>query len=547
MKLGWKIWLLAIFLISSLILIINLPTSTSMMVLGLFIGILFVLINVKSNFGKILIIFILLASMIFLIYTQTESGLIIKSVELNSTAYNSGLRQGQIITSINSNEVETLSDYTEIINSEFIDEENKKIIIQTKDEEYILFTNTPPKIVLQEIPKTDIKLGLDLQGGSRALIKAQNQSLNYDEIQDLISITENRLNVYGLSDMKVRQVSDLSGNNYMLLEIAGATPSELEELISKQGKFEARIANQTVFIGGEDIAHVERSGQYSGIEGCFPSETGGEVCRFRFAISLTEKAAKKHAEITENLSISTENPEYLSEKLDLYVDDALMDSLFISKDLKGRETTQISIQGSGSGKDRQEAIEDTQQNMKRLQTILITGSLPYKLEIVKLDTISPLLGRKFIRSIIIAGLAALAAVALIVLLRYRKIKLPLALLLTSFSEVLIVLGIASLIKWNLDLPSIAGIIAVIGTGVDQQIVVLDESRSGVSLSLKQRLKRAGFIILGSYATTMFAMMPLITAGAGLLKGFAITTMIGISVGVFITRPAFAEIVKKIVE
>jgi preprotein translocase subunit SecD len=37
------------------------------------------------------------------------------------------------------------------------------------------------------------------------------------------------------------------------------------------------------------------------------------------------------------------------------------------------------------------------------------------------------------------------------------------------------------------------------------------------------------------------------AGAGLLKGFAITTIIGISVGVFITRPAFSEIVKKIVK
>jgi preprotein translocase subunit SecD len=33
------------------------------------------------------------------------------------------------------------------------------------------------------------------------------------------------------------------------------------------------------------------------------------------------------------------------------------------------------------------------------------------------------------------------------------------------------------------------------------------------------------------------------AGAGLLKGFAITTIIGISVGVFITRPAFGDMIK----
>jgi preprotein translocase subunit SecD len=33
------------------------------------------------------------------------------------------------------------------------------------------------------------------------------------------------------------------------------------------------------------------------------------------------------------------------------------------------------------------------------------------------------------------------------------------------------------------------------------------------------------------------------AGAGLLKGFAITTMLGLTIGVLITRPAFADIIK----
>jgi len=40
---------------------------------------------------------------------------------------------------------------------------------------------------------------------------------------------------------------------------------------------------------------------------------------------------------------------------------------------------------------------------------------------------------------------------------------------------------------------------------------------------------------------------MIWAGAGLLKGFAITTIIGASAGVFITRPAFSEIIKKILK
>ena len=82
-----------------------------------------------------------------------------------------------------------------------------------------------------------------------------------------------------------------------------------------------------------------------------------------------------------------------------------MDSLFISEDLKGRVTTQVQIQGSGFGATRKEAIEDAEQNMLKLQTVLITGSLPYKLKIVKLDTISPLLGERFLYSIFLAGLS----------------------------------------------------------------------------------------------------------------------------------------------
>ena len=106
------------------------------------------------------------------------------------------------------------------------------------------------------------------------------------------------------------------------------------------------------------------------------------------------------------------------------------------------------------------------------------------------------------------------------------------------------MGVASLIEWNLDLASIAGILATIGTGFDDQIVILDEAKQKTILSLKQRLKRAFAIIMGAYFTSLVALLPLIKAGAGLFKGFAITTIIGISIGVFITRPAFSEFIKR---
>ena len=183
--------------------------------------------------------------------------------------------------------------------------------------------------------------------------------------------------------------------------------------------------------------------------------------------------------------------------------------------------------------------------MNKLQTILITGSLPYKLKIVKLDNLSPTLGKEFLKYLFWASISAFLVVMLVIFIRYRKIKISLAVILTSLSEIFIILGIASFIHWNLDLPSIAGILATIGTGVDDQIVILDESKDENELSLKKRLKRAFSIILGSYFTSLAALIPLGWAVAGLFKGFAVTTIIGISAGVFITRPAFADLIRLI--
>ncbi len=504
LKLTWKIWLWLIFIALSLISILITPT--------------------------------------FL-----QSGVLITGVESNSTAFEQGLRQGQVITQVDGQKVSDVETYTELMNAKFISGEKVKTTFLADEIEYIIYSDVSPEIIVSEIPKSNIKFGLDLIGGSRALVQAQDQKLTSEEINDLVAVVNNRFNVYGITDMNIRAVSDLTGNQFMLIEIAGATPEDLRDLISQQGKFEAKIGDEVVFIGGErDITSVDRSGQGSGIYSCDKSQEA-HFCNFRFTIYLSEEAAQRHADITAELETDSTEGAYLSKPLDLYIDDQLVNSLLISEGLKGRVTTQIQIQGSETGPTRGDAYAAAEEDMHQLQTILITGSLPYKLEIVKLDTISPTLVTGLTRSILFAGLAALFAIALIVFIRYRKLKSSLALLITSISEIIIILGIAAMIKWDLDLPSIAGILAAIGTGIDSQLIVLDEAKQTKFLSIKQRMKRAFKIILGAYFTAVVALIPLWWAGAGLLKGFVFTTILGITIGVLITRPAFTDIIKKIEE
>ena len=403
-------------------------------------------------------------------------------------------------------------------------------------------------ITVYAAPKNNIRRGLDLQGGSRVLLKPE-EKISDDEMDIVLDNMKERLNVYGITDVIVRKAGDLSGNQFFIVEIAGAAESEATELVSKQGKFEAKIGNDTVFSGGNDIKYVCMSSDCAGIDpmrGCGQSPDGW-YCTFRFSIALSPEAAERQAQLTKNLDIAVENgEEYLTEDLALILDDVPVDSLKIGADLKGRAVTDIQISGSGTGATNEDAITNSLAEMKRLQTILVTGSLPVKLEIVKTDTISPVLGDEFTRNAIIVGLIAILAVAIIVFIRYRKLKVAIPMILTPICEVVILMGIAALIGWNLDLAAIAGIIIVVGTGVDHCIIITDETLSGETQQIfdwKKRFKKAFFIIMAAYSTTFVAMLPLMFAGAGLLKGFALTTILGASVGVFVVRPAFASAIE----
>ncbi|NYT06617.1 MAG: preprotein translocase subunit SecD, partial [Methanomicrobiales archaeon] len=99
---------------------------------------------------------------------------------------------------------------------------------------------------------------------------------------------------------------------------------------------------------------------------------------------------------------------------------------------------------------------------------------------------------------------------------------------------------------QLDLASIAGLIAVLGTGIDQLVVITDEVLHegrvpSPNLYLK-RLARALGIIMVAATTTFIAMLPLALMDLSTLKGFAIVTILGVLIGVLITRPAYGKII-----
>lgn len=196
-------------------------------------------------------------------------------------------------------------------------------------------------------------------------------------------------------------------------------------------------------------------------------------------------------------------------------------------------------------------LADAQREVKEYQVLLTSGNLPAKATVVSKSTTPPTLGVKFLRYSFYIGVLAILTVSLVIYLRYRLLFVVAPLMVTGLSEILIILGLAALINWNLDLPAIAGIIAAVGTGVDHQIVITDETlkrgkKQERVVSIAERIRRAFFIIFTAAATTIAAMFPLLSIGAGMLKGFAFTTIMGVLVGISITRPAYARIIEEIV-
>ena len=196
--------------------------------------------------------------------------------------------------------------------------------------------------------------------------------------------------------------------------------------------------------------------------------------------------------------------------------------------------------------------DDGHTKATELQLHLRAGALPVNVNEAGSGEVPAPLGQKFKEQVLIAGLIALILVAIVVALRYKQPNITIPMLATSFSEVIIILGFASLpfIGLQLDLATIAGIIAVIGTGVDHLIIITDEVLAGGFMPpnkvYQSRISKAFAIIFAAAATVLVAMLPLILfMDSNALRGFAEITIVGVLIGVFIARPAYAVIIQGI--
>lgn len=184
---------------------------------------------------------------------------------------------------------------------------------------------------------------------------------------------------------------------------------------------------------------------------------------------------------------------------------------------------------------------------RMLKSILSGGALPVHIIIGTPTTIPAPLGAEFLKYSLIGAAIAIALVVVVVSLRYGTTGIVLPIFVTSFSELMLLVGIIGSIG-TIDLGAMAGIIGAIGTGVNAQIVITDEMLAQLrGLTTKKRLGHAFYIIMTNATIAVIAMVPLLFSGLIEIIGFALSVILGMFIGALVTRPAYGAMVERMME
>ncbi len=187
-----------------------------------------------------------------------------------------------------------------------------------------------------------------------------------------------------------------------------------------------------------------------------------------------------------------------------------------------------------------------------LANVLKAGKLPAPMRIVEAGTIGPSLGKESINQGVFSMAFGLGLVVLFMILYYKSSGFiaNIALLFNIF----FIIGILASFGLVLTLPGMAGIVLTIGMSVDANVLIFErireEIRNGNSLnqSIALGYEKAYSSIVDANVTTFLIGAILAIFGAGSIKGFAVTLMIGIVcsvfTAVFITRIIIEYLTRK---
>ncbi|ACM57542.1 preprotein translocase subunit SecD [Halorubrum lacusprofundi] len=376
-------------------------------------------------------------------------------------------------------------------------------------------------------------------------------------------VIEDKIDETGLSGGTVQQVQSLTGEYFILVEVPGENRSSVTSLLEERGTVQIDIAYPTEngtaveeeVLTQDDFAELGSAAQNDRGTGAYVPVTvrntapeGEQSPAHSFQQAVADRGFAAAYNSNQDRCDYSENPDDVSNPcLLLTVDGEVVNSFGMDPDLADSMASGSWATDGGFRLTTGEFSE-----AERIAINLRAGALPADLDISGQGTsrsISAAQGENYKNYSLVTGILAVFAVAGMVFLRYREPAVALPMIVTALAEVYALLGFAALLSYPVELAVIAGFIAVVGTGVDDLVIIADEVMSEGEVNSRKvfdsRFRRAFWVIGAAAATTIIAMSPLMVLSLGDLSGFAIFTILGVLIGVLITRPAYGDILRRL--
>lgn len=413
----------------------------------------------------------------------------------------------------------------------------------------------------ESLQKYGLKLGLDLQGGTHLVYKADTDKLATstqasaqsvgDSMEALRDVIDRRVNLFGVAEplVQVEQASFLSqgGKQQRLIvelpgltdvdkavEMIGATPvlefklerpqAERDAIIKAQDDYRAAVEeakkteapqpNPTNPLLLEDVyAPTELTGKYlTKAELQFNNSTGG-LNDPRVGITFNDEGKALFAKITR---------ENVGKQLAIYLDGSPISAPVIREEISSGNA-----EISGDFK-----LEEAKQLVGRLNS----GALPVPIELLSAQTIGATLGSEAYAAVVKAGILGFLIVVCFMIFWYRLPGLLAGISLSIYAVLMI--AIFKLMPVTMTSAGIAGFILSIGMAVDANILIFErmkeETRKGRALrdAMLEGFARAWTSIRDSNLSSIISAIILFWFGTSMVKGFALVLGIGVAVSMF---------------
>ncbi|PBI82115.1 protein-export membrane protein SecD [Rahnella victoriana] len=365
-------------------------------------------------------------------------------------------------------------------------------------------------------------------------------------VQQNITILRNRVNQLGVAEPLVQR----QGADRIVVELPGIQDTaRAKEILGATATLEFRLVNTNVDASTAATGRVPGDSEVKNMRDGRPVVLYKRVILTGDHITDSTSSMDEYNQPQVNISLDSAGGNAMSN----FTKDNIgkpMATLFVEykdsgkKDANGRsilakqeEVINVAtIQSRLGNSFRITGVNDPNE-ARQLSLLLRAGALIAPIQIVEERTIGPTLGMENIKQGLEACLAGLVVSIIFMLFFYKKFGL----IATSalIANLVLIVGIMSLIPGaTLTMPGIAGIVLTLAVAVDANVLINERIKEELSngrtvqQAIDEGYKGAFSSIFDANVTTLIKVIILYAVGTGAIKGFAITTGIGVATSMF---------------